>query len=72
MNLPFADCITKTVDGNGNIYFQSGTEELLFIAENSNYILYERDKDGKFTIANSGAVYSKAYVDSSAIYGQVQ
>lgn len=57
--------IQKTVDSEGNVYFRSGREEMLFLREDDNYVLYTGNGDGTFTAHTNAAVYSKTYVDSS-------
>ena len=56
--------VAKLRDADGNIYFRSGNEEMLFVADGSNYVLYERTSDGSFVASDSDAVYNETYVDS--------
>ena len=57
--------IQKTKDGNGNIYFHSDEEELLFLADGDNYILYRSDENGKFSADDPDALYNDTYVETA-------
>lgn len=57
--------IQKTKDSEGNVYFESAYEELLFIKEDEHYTLYKKDVDGNFTIQGINAVYNETYVDTA-------
>ncbi|MGM9602944.1 MAG: hypothetical protein ACI3W5_15340 [Faecousia sp.] len=57
--------VQKMVDSEGNTYFKDGAEELLFIKEENNYALYQKDADGCFTTKDGSAVYNSTYVKTS-------
>ena len=56
--------VGKTVDKNGNVYFQSGETELIFIKDGSNYIEYTRSSDGEF-VSELGKKVDSAYVSDA-------
>ncbi len=56
--------IQKTKDADGNIYFRSSEEELLFLTDGNNYILYQSDGSGNFSADDRDALYNTTYVDT--------
>ena len=62
--------MTKTVDGNGNVYFKSTGREQLFLNDNGSYTLYEKNADGVFS-AIDGAKYTREAVENEvALFDQ--
>lgn len=56
--------VRKIRDSDGNVYFQSGKEEMLFIKDGDLYALYEKDSTGIYVARGVQAAYNEAYVDS--------
>lgn len=56
--------VKKIRDGEGNIYFQSGDEDHLFIRDGDLYALYEKDSTGEYVARGLQAAYNETYVDS--------
>lgn len=54
--------VTKAVDSSGSVYFQSGTDESLFILDGRAYTRYSPDNSGAFTQETSGTTYNEQYV----------
>lgn len=59
--------VKKVKNSEGNIYFQSGNEEILFIAENDHYVLYEKDAEGHFTASDNSSMYNDTYVNAETV-----
>lgn len=56
--------VQKVQDSDGNVFFRSGAEELLFIKDGNLYALYEKDASGQYVARGMQAAYNAAYVDS--------
>lgn len=56
--------VQKTKDADGNIYFRSSEDELLFLADGNNYTLYQPDENGDFSADDKDALYNTTYVDT--------
>lgn len=56
--------VRKIQDADGNVYFLSGNEEMLFIKDGDLYALYEKDFSGEYVARGIQAAYNEAYVDS--------
>ncbi|MBQ7378713.1 MAG: hypothetical protein IJW70_03420 [Clostridia bacterium] len=54
--------IRKIVDGEGNVYFKSGTTELLYIKDGNQYTEYSKNEDGVF-VKFEGSTYVQTYVE---------
>lgn len=57
--------VQKTKDADGNIYFRSSEDELLFLADGGNYILYRPDEKGGFSADDQDALYNDTYVETA-------
>lgn len=57
--------VQKTKDADGNIYFRSSEDELLFLADGNDYILYQPDGRGSFSADNRDTLYNTDYVESA-------
>lgn len=57
--------VQKTKDADGNIYFRSSEEELLFLGDGNNYILYQPDESGSFSADDQNATYNSSYVETA-------
>lgn len=57
--------VKKVQDAEGNVYFKSGSTELLFIKGERYYSLYEKDENGVFVTSNAADGYSLTYVDEA-------
>ena len=58
--------ITKTVDENGNIYYRNADTEIVYIAEGSSYIKYEKKSDGSYAKMSSNKLTKKAVENETA------
>lgn len=56
--------IQKAKDADGNIYFHSSEEEMLFLADGNNYILYQPDENGNFSTRDPDTLYNATYVEN--------
>lgn len=54
--------LCKTVDAQGNVYYQNGATEQLYLKNGDQYVLYQKDQNGEF-VALPGSSYVKTYVD---------
>lgn len=57
--------IKKMKDADGNIYFRSGEDELLFLVDGDNFILYRPDEKGGFSADDQDALYNDTYVETA-------
>ena len=57
--------VQKIKDADGNIYFRSSEEELLFLANGNNYILYQPDGSGNFSADDQNVLYNSTYVETA-------
>ena len=53
--------VKKIVDGEGNVYFKSGTTELLYIKDGNQYTEYVKNESGDFE-KNADSTYMQTYV----------
>lgn len=56
--------VKKSRDAAGNIYFKSKDKEMLFLAEEGNYILYQKNGNGEFVRSDQDTSYNAGYLDS--------
>lgn len=57
--------VKKALDSDGNIYFKSGSTELLFMKGDKHYTLYEKNADGQFVSSDSAEGYNLTYVEEA-------
>ena len=57
--------VTKAQDGEGNVYYASGSTEQLFLNDGGRYQLYEKDADGNFSESSSGKLYTADYIKTA-------
>lgn len=57
--------VKKVQDSDGNIYFKSGENEMLFIKGDKLYSLYVKDSDGKFISRDLADGYNMSYIDTA-------
>lgn len=57
--------VEKVKDSDGNIYYKSENEELLFLKDGTNYVQYEKNEAGAFVAADQDVTYNADYVASA-------
>lgn len=57
--------ITMAKDGEGNLYFQNGGEELWFLADGSGYVQAVPDEDGVLSPVSTGTILKESSVQKS-------
>lgn len=54
--------VEKAKDSDGNVYYKSEDEELLFLVDGTNYIQYEKNEAGAFVASDLDVTYNADHV----------
>ncbi len=58
--------ITRARDGEGNVYYREGEEELYFYLQDGSYFLL-RSENGELTEVSPGTLYTEKYVEDASV-----